>query len=445
MIFSLILIIVSAFFLKYLIINISGRYAANNFGILDKLTEFHKGHKITFYPLDKILYETKENMVGVTTFLVSIIYLFLLYIHYKNSSAFNMKDLTTLLVLIFLNGIIIRLFIAYFCYGNCDMGGYEFYIEEAKKGNIFKTGRYLYTPILLIVINNIKNVSVLLSIPFYFTAKVFFTMIDILTLTCIIYISKYNGISLIKSSLFFFLNPVSVILTGYHGQFDNLAISMVLVGLFGYFKFINKPLIANIWLWIFSTLGMMVKHNIFYQLIINLHFAIKRYWIKISLFALSCFAFLLLFLPYWKDSSNEIFKCVFGNNSITGIYGISLLFNFFYLKYLFIAGLFIYPLLVKSSSLLKRTLLGMLFFIVFATGMAVQYFILPIAIGALVPSWGFLLYTFFATFVILGHPANLNLPILSYLNINLIWIAGVIWFVTEYFDVIMKSKKDIIQ
>ena len=104
------------------------------------------------------------------------------------------------------------------------------------------------------------------------------------------------------------------------------------------------------------------------------------------------------------------------------------------LRYLFIPSLFIFPLLITNKDIIKQCLLGMLFFLVFTTGIAVQYFILPIALGTLRPSKGFSFYTFAATLFILGHYDDLFIPILHMFAWNIVWLTAIAWFIAEMYN-----------
>ena len=131
--------------------------------------------------------------------------------------------------------------------------------------------------------------------------------------------------------------------------------------------------------WIFSTLGMVIKHNIFYEMIICLKFVHKRNWIRVPLLTISVLLFLLSFVPFWGGAKEAIINNVFLYPSGTGIYGITSLINFPYIQFLFVAALFVFPFLIKTGDIIKQCLLGVLFFLVFTTGIGIQYFILPIA------------------------------------------------------------------
>jgi hypothetical protein len=272
------------------------------------------------------------------------------------------------------------------------------------------------------------------ALTFSCITRSFLTFIDLLTLLFLLFIARGEQISLVKTSIFFYLNPVSYLITGYHGQFENFAIFMVVVGLFAYLRLRQKPVLGNILLWSFATFGMIIKHNIFFELIICLNRAIKRYWLKFLLFVISVSIFLLLFIPYWDEGKDGIIKNVFRyGGGYIGRYGILTLVKIGKLKWAFIVGMFTFPLFLKSKDIIRQCLMGMLFFMAFTTGISIQYFILPIALGALRPSKGFLVYSLGATLFTIGSGNNVAVPILEdIVTWNIVWVASVFWFITEF-------------
>ena len=83
--------------------------------------------------------------------------------------------------------------------------------------------------------------------------------------------------------------------------------------------------------------------------------------------------FAALFLPYWEAGKDGIVKNVLLYSSYPVDYGLSTFFRADWLKWLFVAGLFIYPLAVRTADLTQRLLLSALFFLVFTTGFGNQY------------------------------------------------------------------------
>jgi len=346
--------------------------------------------------------------------------------------------LFVILLLVILNGTITRLIFASVLYGNNDIKNMERVSKLVVDGkNVYaSTKSYPYSPVWFHFMGAFQRLHQRFgALTFTFITRSFLTLIDLLTLLFLLLIASREKISLVKTSIFFYLNPVSYLITGYHGQFENFAILMVVVSLFTYIKLRQqKPVLGVILPWIFATVGMTIKHNIFYELIICLNRAIKRYWLKLLLFVISVCIFLSLFIPYWSEGKKGIIKWVFMySGGYTTVYGIPTLIKLRYLKWAFIAGMFIFPLFLKSKDIIRQCLMGMLFFMTFTTGISIQYFILPIALGALRPSKGFLLYSLAAGLFTIGSGNNVAIPLLEEIvTWNIVWVASVFWFIAEF-------------
>jgi len=345
--------------------------------------------------------------------------------------------LVFILLLIILNGTIIRLILASSCYGNFDMQSWDIVADiAAKGGNVYvETHRYTTSPVWFTILGTLKKIQLQFpAIPFHFVVRAFLSAVDLVILAFLLLIARLEKISMTKTAVFFYLNPVSFLTTGYHGQFENLAVVMVVIGIFAYFALKTRPVLGKALLWVFASAGMIAKHNIFYEVIICLHFSIKRYWLKFSLFVISCCIFLGLFLPYWRTGSDAIIEHVFKYSSGVGYYGITSLINLRALKYVFILGMLVFPLFLKGKDIVRHCLLGMLFFLAFTTGMASQYTVLPLAFGALRPSKGFLIYSLVSSVFVLGYGANVYLPGFNMFRMNLVWVAAVGWFLVELYN-----------
>jgi hypothetical protein len=345
--------------------------------------------------------------------------------------------LIVILLLVILNGTITRLIFASVLYGNNDIKNMEHVSKLVVNGkNVYaSTKSYPYSPAWFHFLAAFQRLHQRFpALTFTCITRSFLTFIDLLTLLFLLLIASREKISLVKTSIFFYLNPVSYLITSYHGQFENFAILMVVVGLFAYLRLRHKPVLGNILLWIFATIGMIIKHNIFYELIICLNRAIKRYWLKFLLFVISVCVFLSLFIPYWSEGKKGIIKWVFlYGGGYVGRYGIPTLIKLPRIKWAFVAGMLVFPLFLKSKDIITQCLMGMLFFMTFTTGISIQYFILPIALGALRPSKGFLLYSLAATLFTIGSGNNVAVPLLEEIvTWNIVWVASVFWFVTEF-------------
>jgi hypothetical protein len=393
---------------------------------------------------EKIYFElTRLISIGFAIAIVSVISLILIVISCietkKSLLPVPQKYTIFVLLLIVLNGTIIRLIMAWAYYGNFDMQSLDGIANIViNKGNVYAlTSRYNYSPIWFTILGFLKQVQIQLpSLPFHFVVRTFLCLVDLVTLVFLLLIAHHKKISLPKIAILFYLSPVSFLLTGYHGQIENLAILMVVIGLFAYLKLSQKPIWGTAILWLFATAGMVIKHSIFYELIICLNAAIKRYQIKFLLFLISVCFFLALFIPYWNSGKEGIIKNVFMYSSHSGYYGIVSLFKFPQLKYLFIIGLFVFPLFLRNRDIIQQCLLGFLFFLTFTTGIGIQYFVLPIAIGSLRSSKGFLFYSLAASLLILGNNNNVFVPGVN-ISWNAVWIIVTYWFFSE----LMRSKQ----
>jgi len=378
-------------------------------------------------------------LIAVSVSLICLV-LFILNSIKKEMPSTSKIVLTIILLLIILNGTIIRLMLASTCFGNHDMQCWEVIADiAAKDGNVYnETHKYVYTPVFFEVLRVIKNIQLNFpSLTLHFLIKTFLSIIDLMTLGVLLLIAKNQKISPIKTALFFYLNPVSFLITGYHGQFENMAVLLIVIGIFAYIKLKKFPLLANLALWLFSTVGMIVKHNVLYEVLICLNHSIKRRWIIILLFTLSVGLFLATFLPYWADSKENIINDVFKHSSgnapgrYSSDYGINSLIQLPFLKYIFVLGMLTFPFLIKKKELMTQCILGFLFFLVFTTGIAVQYFVLPIALGALRPSKGFLIYSIAASLFILGCFYNVYSLYFDAFKWNFVWFGAIYWFYSE--------------
>jgi hypothetical protein len=348
--------------------------------------------------------------------------------------AISKSKVVLIVAMVILAGTAIRLILAAAIYGNYDMQSYDIYAGIASKGgNVYaETNRYNLTPVKFWMVHALKQIQLALpGVPFHFVVRSFLSGVDLLTLGILLLIAGVRKLPVARTAIFFYLCPITFLITGYHGQWENVAILMVLTGIYMYLRLATKPILRIVLLWLFATAGMIVKHNIFYELIICLHSSIKRYWIKVPLFVISVIIFLSMFIPYWEESGKRIIENVFKYGSQTKVYGITSLFMAPNLKYLFVPALCIFPLFIKSKDIIAQCLLGMLFFLTFTTGIAVQYFVLPVALGALRPSKYFLLYTLLASFYILGSWDNVYIRNFHLFQWNIVWIGVICWFIAE--------------
>jgi hypothetical protein len=383
-----------------------------------------------------------RNHSGIIDVLVgdfTLISLFLiLFYRPKNLSE---KQFLAGLFLVVLSGTFIRLLLAYSYYGNYDMYSYEIVREiVASGGNVYaSTTRYNYSPVWFNIIWILGTINACIPmVAFHFILRGFLTLVDLASLLVLLSIvelekGKNRRDDLLLCAILFYLNPVSYLITGYHGQFENLAILFSLIGLYLYIYSVKVKKISGLVPWAIFTFSMIVKHSVVAELLIYLNNSYKKNQDIVILFCLSVFLFLATFLPYWQQESSGIMMNVFGYKSIEGLYGITSIINLPIFRSIFVLGLVIYPFLIKKKEIKSQMLLAMLFFLVFTSGIGIQYFVLPIAFAALMPTVYFYFYTYVASIFILSDSSNIAfLP--RIIPINLLWIVLIIWFVGIHFS-----------
>ncbi len=338
-------------------------------------------------------------------------------------------------VAIVLLGLGIRLFFAYHTTGNHDMVSWYIDKDVLEHGeNIFSvTDRYNYSPFWLLALKLLMKINHLLPrFSFMFIVRAFLTLIDLVTLWFVSRTAQLIGFSGLKAAALFFLNPVTIIISGYHGQFDNIAILFLFVAIYLVIRYGRKAAYVA---WFLVTLGIVAKHEILQQSLILLRH-MKRSNAKIAaLFLSTVLLFLLCFLPYWREGSARILGNVFRYGGISRPYGFIFLdFNSaaaIIHKYLFIALLLLWPFCFGAKQLIKSSLIGMLLFLTFTSGISAQQFVLPIALAALQPSAGFYLFTITASLFLFGNIDELKMPFFEPIGWSCVWIAVSVWFILE--------------
>jgi len=358
---------------------------------------------------------------------------------FKDDWKLSPRSVFWLLLLIIFIGTSVRLFPIY-TYAYSEMGSYDIDATFFSLGHtIYADGaRYNYSPIWFITTGLLGKLSCHCPWSYSFTIRSFLTLIDLLTLFFLILIAKEEKISMVKTATLFYLNPISFIITGFHCQFDNFAILMIIVGIYAYIKLGRESVLGKILLWGFATLGMYVKQIVVYEILACLNFVFKSNWKKIMAFGLSAVGFFLLFVPYWKHDHAWITQNVFHYSSLPGLYGIGTICTAYKLKKLFILGFLLFPFFVRAKDIVIQCLWGMLFFLTFTTGISPQYFVLPLALGALRPSKGFFVYSLFVTIFILGYEPTFHWWPCKDFQWNFAWIGAVYWFVTSQYVVTFK-------
>lgn len=380
------------------------------------------------------------NTMGLITFFV-----FILIFFYRPTFSSRYEFYITFAAIIIV-GTAIRLYLAFCFYGNYDMESYDIVSDLVLHGqNVYnETARYNYSPIWFTILGILKVISS--GQPFHFAVRTFLTCIDLFTLLVLVSIARLQKISyegLITVALLFYLNPVSYLISGYHGQFDNLALLFILIGIYLILTNRNKSLILILTSWLAFSTGLIIKHIVLGHYLTGINNLMKKNFYRLLALLATLLLFLMSFFPYWATGSGGIVRNVFLYGAIPKMYGVSSVVNLPVIKYVFIAGLFVYPFFIENRDLITQFLLVSLFFLAFTTGIGIQFFILPIAFGALRQSWWFFLYSFTASVVLLGSGVNMGLAGFSAVTMNAVWIVVLFWFVFLHFNLQIKQENSV--
>lgn len=217
-------------------------------------------------------------------------------------------------------GMVLRYWVMTFGY-NYDFESYCVVGDIAGRfQNVYaQTDRYNYGPIFFCIQGFLYRLSFLLSGDPIQTFRVL--MVSVLTFADL-------GIAYFVTvkknwhyAFLFFLNPLSIIITGYHNQFENLAIALALCSLPFYNE--DEEIGKKDWLFVlFLSLSLMMKHILFLVPVFILfknHLPLKK---KIIYAFVPPAVFLVSFLPFalssraaYENILNNVFLYRSFNNS----------------------------------------------------------------------------------------------------------------------------------
>lgn len=197
---------------------------------------------------------------------------------------------------------------------NFDMDSWRIIADIMNQGGnvYFETYRYKYGPIwfhILHALDALLPPSLQTVQALHYKIAFFLTLVDVG-----IALILFRSLGLLVATLFF-LNPISIIITGYHGQFDNVAVLLGLLAVLFLKDLANpKKCIAAL---ILLGLSLSVKHILF---IFPLWLAFKQptWRAKCLTMFIPYGVFLIGFLPYWNGGQS---MPVYGNDE-NGLWGV---------------------------------------------------------------------------------------------------------------------------
>lgn len=256
---------------------------------------------------------------------------------------------------------------------------------SSKLNNVYaETSRYNYAPVFFCILGICYWLSQLMAIDFVLTFRIF--IVGILTFTDLLIMKWISEKYSLRAGLIFFLNPVSIIITGYHNQFDNIAVLMALLSC----NFYNEEEEFNkkdIFFIAFLTMSLLVKHLLYifpFWILVKKHLPLKK---KFAYVFIPPLIFLLGFLPFALNSQaafHGIINNVFLYRSFNNAPLLSGIFQFFkipvqYWFIIFICILAAVSLIVRGQTYEYMILIYLVSVVAFSSAIANQYLVIPAA------------------------------------------------------------------
>lgn len=318
----------------------------------------------------------------------------------------NFSTMQPFLVIAVVTGLVARLSVAMLGI-NYDMNSWFTVAEIERHGGCIyaETDRYNYGPVWFLIIHLLDVLAAHRNEVLRYLIAVFLSLVDL----GIFFILLRRAGKLV--AVLFFLNPISILVTGFHGQFDNLAILLGLLSLQWIGENFQDPVdLKKFCGLLLLGLSLMTKHLFF---AFPLWLAIKQKGLsqKAVVLIVPLAFFLLGFAPYWTQSGDQIRAHVFQYGaSCTGYF-----YKFFVpqcVQYWFDAESVWYILLVlfaficRSRTAFESLLIYTGVLVAFSPATSNQYLVIPVALAAYYCSPLFIIYTIAATFQICVDSKN---------------------------------------
>jgi hypothetical protein len=296
-------------------------------------------------------------------------------------------------IIVIVIGLVLRLGLAWGFYGNFDQDSYATVTDIMQRGGqvYTETERYNYTPLWMHTLFVLRGIADGLHLPFHGVVRTFLTLADLTVALLIVVLMRFagrgNGLDALT---IYWLNPGAIVITGYHGQFEVLAMIPTLLAMVLHYRWEGRG--KTLLMWSLFTLSLIIKHDtafVIWPLCVYLYG-----WRRgmIAMLA-SVIVFLLTFIPYVPTNAEGIARNVFLYQSHNGMYGLSLFLPRTLNLLLMVGAVFITPIILNrnQTALIPMLTYSLVAWFVFTTGLGVQYLTLLFVIGVMDRRfWGWL-------------------------------------------------------
>ena len=320
---------------------------------------------------------------------------------------------------------------------NWDMGTYRQFVEFAPRGGGLYRDiiSYHFSPVFAFLLAAVAGIASGIGMSFEKAVGLVLLAGDAVSALLVYRIARGNlgrpPWPAALAALLFFSNPVSVFVTGFHLQFDNLAIVFLLaaVALAGPGKDPLRPSVLAL-----LSGSLLFKHVTWFH---PLLFARGRLgWRKLFALAVPYLVFFAVsFLPYWSVLGLTAQR-IFGYSSLGEDYGTAMLSKVPGMPPWAPAAVFLLAIAVgvvafRKMEIGRACLLLFLVLLIFVPGAVEYYFVWPIALGSLYGGAGYALFTLLVSAFFLGSPDGLGLPIPHLPGWHGVWWSAVFWLLWE--------------
>lgn len=283
--------------------------------------------------------------------------------------------------------------------GNFDTRSYEEVAGIVERGGDLyrETDRYNYSPVWSVVLQGAARVARATGWTLAYAVGLLLLFFDSLTAAVIHGIvarrtSRERGLF---AALLFFANPVSVLVSSWHVQFDGVSIFFLVLGVSFATREVPRPsaTVASL------SASLLVKHvTWFHPLLFGTRNKLGRPAVLATLVPYLVFG--ISFLPY-ASSWREIRADVFEYSGLRSLYGLDVALLFkgvpdWLPVLLLVAAVGTSVILLRRVEVARASLLLFLVLLIFIPGISRQYFVWPIALGSLFPGPGYFLYSLVA-------------------------------------------------
>jgi hypothetical protein len=319
---------------------------------------------------------------------------------------------------------------------NWDSRWYAAVVAQLERGEDLFHGPtfYSYSPLWALFLRGVNDLAVPLGVPLYRAVGLVLLLTDLCTAFVVYGIArramKQTPALAAGGALLFFLNPISVLATGHHNQFENVAILFLLVAVF----FAGQQPLRSLPVMAAMSLSLLVKHITWFHPLLFVR-ARRRDGLSPLAGIVPYVVFALSFLPYWA-TRNQMVRNVLGYRSMTETYGTALLVELRLVpdwapRVLFLLAAAVGVLAFRRLEVGRACLLLFLVLLLFLPGIAEYYLIWPIALGAVYRGAGFFVYTVVVSAFFLGSPDGLAVPFEHFPGWHGVWWATLFWLMWE--------------